>query len=206
MSHRIVVGITGASGAPYAARVIELLADREVDIHLAITPLGRRLLNEELGMKQIDADALTNGRGNLVTVHHDRDVGASIASGSFVHHGMIIVPCSSNTMAALATGVTLNLVHRAAMVALKERRRLVIGHREMPLNTIDLDNMVRLDRAGAIIAPLNPGFYHQPQTIGDLVDHVAGRLVDLVGVGHDLDIRWNGSPPLHADNVQDPLD
>lgn len=193
-----MVGVTGASGAPYARRVMELLAAREVEIHLAVTPLGRRLLRDELGMEGIDPDALTAGRGNLVTVHKDRDVGASIASGSFLHDGMVIVPASSNTMASIATGVTQNLVHRAAAVALKERRRLIVGHREMPISHADAESILALTRAGAIVAPLCPGFYTLPQTVGDMVDFVAGRLVDLLGVEHDLDIRWSGDMPGRA--------
>lgn len=189
---RIVVGVTGASGAAYSKRVLELLAERGIEIHLACTPLGRRLLKDELGLTLSDADTLTDGRGDLLTIHRDQDVGATIASGSFLHDGMIIVPCSSNSLGAIASGVTLNLVHRAAAVTLKERRRLVIGHREMPLSQVDIENIDRLSRAGAIIAPLAPGFYMNPQTVHDLVDFVAGKLVDLLGIEHDLPVRWQG--------------
>src|SRR5882672_4790266 len=112
MSLPIVIGITGASGAAYAIRVIELLAAAGVEIHLAISALGRRLLFDELGMKRIDAEALTKGRGDLLIVHNDNDLGASIASGSFLHRGMIIVPCSSNTLGKIAAGITDNLVQR----------------------------------------------------------------------------------------------
>lgn len=192
MVRRIVVGITGASGAVYAKRVIELLTEQEVEVHLAVTALGRRLLHDELGMEGVDADQLSGGRGQLVVLHRERDVGAAIASGSFVHDGMIIVPCSSNTMGAIASGITLNLVHRSAAVCLKERRRLVLCHREMPLSPIDIENISRLNLAGAIIAPLCPGFYLLPRTVEDLVDFVAGRLVDLLGVPHDLNVRWQG--------------
>lgn len=202
MTRRIVVGITGASGALVARRVLELLAAREVEIHLAITPLGRRLLHDELGMEGVDLDGLTGGRGGLVTLHRDKDVGAAIASGSFQHEGMIIVPCSGNTLGAIASGVTLNLVHRAALVCLKERRRLILAYREMPLSSIDLENMERLTRAGAIIAPLTPGFYMLPRTIGDVVDFLAGRLVDLIGVGHDLPVRWDGATPVRPEERQ----
>lgn len=192
MGRRIVVGITGASGAVYAKRVIELLTEQEVEVHLAVTALGRRLLHDELGMEGVDADQLSGGRGQWVVLHRERDVGAAIASGSFVHDGMIIVPCSSNTMGAIASGITLNLVHRAAAVCLKERRRLVLCHREMPLSPIDIENISRLNLAGAIIAPLCPGFYLLPRTVEDLVDFVASRLVDLLGVPHDLNVRWQG--------------
>src|SRR5438034_4058480 len=117
----IVIGITGASGAAYSLRVIELLAAAEIEIHLAVTPLGKRLLFDELGIKRIDADALTGGRGHLLIVHNDNDLGAPIASGSFLHQGMIIVPCSSNSLGKIAAGITDNLVQRAAAVTLKER-------------------------------------------------------------------------------------
>jgi 4-hydroxy-3-polyprenylbenzoate decarboxylase len=186
----IVIGITGASGAAYAVRVIELLAAAEVETHLAISALGKRLLFDELDIKRIDADQLTRGRGKLLIVHNDNDLGAAIASGSFLHQGMIIVPCSSNTMGKVAAGITDNLVQRAASVTLKERRRLVLGYRESPMSHIDLLNMQRLSEAGAIIAPLAPGFYLLPQTIDDLVDFMAGKLLDLVGVPHDLATRW----------------
>lgn len=196
-NNRVVVGITGASGALYAKRVLELLAEREVEIHLAVTPLGRRLLHDELGMEGLNVDALTNGRGDLVTVHRDKDVGAAIASGSFLHRGMIIVPCSSNTIGAIASGMTINLVHRAAAVCLKERRTLIIGHREMPISRIDLENLDRLSRAGAVIAPLCPGFYMLPKTLEDIVNFVAGKLLDAIGIGHDLPLRWTGQVPAH---------
>ncbi len=195
MVNRIVVGITGASGAVYARRVMELLAEAGVEIHLTVSALGRRLLFEELGLKRLDADALTGGRGDLVTVYNDNDVGASIASGSFLHRGMLIVPCSGNTLGAVAAGIADNLVKRAAAVALKERRRLVLAYRETPASHIDLCNMTRLSEAGAIIAPLSPGFYLGPKSIDDLVDFMVGRLLDLVNVPHELETRWETVKP-----------
>src|SRR5262245_31115782 len=185
MSNRIIIGITGASGAAYAQRVIELLAAANVEIHLAVSALGRRLLADELGIRRLDADLLTAGRGHQLTIHSDSDLGAVIASGSFLHDGMIIVPCSSNTLGKVAGGLTDNLVQRAAAVTLKERRRLVLAYRESPISHIDLLNMQRLSDAGAIITPLAPGFYLMPRTIEDLVDFMAGKLLDLVGVPHD---------------------
>ncbi|MHC4217228.1 MAG: UbiX family flavin prenyltransferase [Planctomycetota bacterium] len=199
MTTRIVIGITGASGAIYARRVMELLADAGVEMHLTVSGLGRRLLFDELDMKRVDPEALTGGRGELVTVYNDSDVGAAIASGSFLHDGMVIVPCSANTLGAIASGLGDNLVKRAAAVALKERRRLILGYREMPASHIDLGNMKRLSEAGAIIAPLSPGFYLGPKTIDDLVDFVAGRILDLLEKGTDLfsqadrPPRWTGA-------------
>ena len=189
-TRRIVLGITGASGALYARRCIELLTAAGAEVHLSVTALGRRLLNDELGLKRVDADALSAGRGELVTIYSDNDLGAAIASGSFLHDGMLIVPASSNTLGAIASGITDRLVQRAAMVALKERRKLIIAHRETPLTLIDIENMKRLAEAGATICPLNPGFYLLPDSIDDLVDFMAGKLLDLLGVEHELDTRW----------------
>jgi 4-hydroxy-3-polyprenylbenzoate decarboxylase len=190
MPTRIIIGITGASGAAYACRVIELLTAADVETHLAVSALGRRLLFDELGLKRVDRDALTGGRGHLLTVHSDNDLGAAIASGSFLHQGMIVVPCSSNTLGKIAGGITDNLVQRAAAVTLKERRRLILAYRESPMSHIDLLNMQRLSEAGAIIAPLAPGFYLLPKTVEDLVDFMAGKLLDLVSVPHELNTRW----------------
>ena len=194
MSLPIILGITGASGAAYARRIIELLAAADVEIHLAVSSLGRRLLFDELGMKRIDADAFTNGRAHRLIVHNDNDVGAAIASGSFLSRGMIIVPCSSNTLGKIAAGITDNLVQRAAAVTLKERRRLVLAYRETPMSHIDILNMQRLSEAGAIIAPLAPGFYLLPKSLDDVVDFMAGKLLDLIGVPHELNTRWEPKP------------
>jgi 4-hydroxy-3-polyprenylbenzoate decarboxylase len=190
----VILGITGASGAAYAKRVIELLAAADVETHLAISSLGRRLLFDELGIKRIDADELTNGRGSRLIVHSDNDVGATIASGSFLSQGMIVVPCSSNTVGKIASGITDNLVQRAAAVSLKERRRLVLAYRESPMSHIDILNMQRLSEAGAIIAPLAPGFYLLPKSLDDIVDFMAGKLLDLIGVPHELNTRWETKP------------
>ncbi len=187
---RIIIGITGASGAAYARRVMQRLAEADVQIHLTVSTYGKRLLFDELGLKRLDPDELTSGRGELVTVYNDNDVGAAIASGSFLHDGMIVVPCSSNTLGAIAAGIGDNLLKRAAAVTLKERRRLILAVRESPASHIDICNMKRLSEAGAIIAPLSPGFYLLPKTVDDLVDFMAGKLLDLVNVPHDLDTRW----------------
>ncbi len=216
MNQRIVVGISGASGAAYARRLIELLVKAGVETHLVVSPLGQRMLHDELGMEGVDLEALTasvqadrqandsllpeqpdSGRGaspprsrRLIKLHHYRDVGAVIASGSFVHDGMIVIPCSSNTLSAVAHGRAENLLHRAAAVTLKERRRLVLVHREMPISMIEVRNMQLATEAGAMMCPANPGFYMLPKTINDLVDFVVGRVLDLVAVKHDLAVRW----------------
>lgn len=188
---KIVVGITGASGAPYVIRVIRLLLEQDVEVHVAISDLGKRLLFEESDIRQISAEGLGVEKysQNLV-IHNNRDLGASIASGTFLHDGMLVLPCSSNTLGAIASGITNTLVQRAAAVTLKERRKLIIAHRESPLSPIDLKNLCTLNDAGAIIAPLSPGFYMNPQSISDIVDFMAGKLVDLVGATHELPVRW----------------
>jgi 4-hydroxy-3-polyprenylbenzoate decarboxylase len=187
----IVTAITGASGALYAQRFVQGLVAAKVNVHLVISPLGRRLLHDELGMEGVDLAALAGTADHTVTLHNYNDVGSKLASGSFMHDGMVIVPCSSNTLAAVAHGLGDNLISRAAAVALKERRRLVLVHREMPLSAIDVNNYKIATDAGAIVAPANPGFYLNPTTIAEVVDFVAGKLLDLVGVQHDWATRWD---------------
>ena len=193
---RIIVCVTGASGALYAQRLIQVLVAGGIEVHLVVTALGRRLLHDELGMEGIDvetlagdADATRTGRGT-VTLHNVLDVGASIASGSFLCDGMAIVPCSSNTLSAVAHGLQQNLVHRAAAVCLKERRRLVLVHREAPLALADIRNLEQVTLAGAVVCPASPGFYLMPRSIDDLVDFVVARVLDLLGVEHGLCARW----------------
>jgi 4-hydroxy-3-polyprenylbenzoate decarboxylase len=186
----IVTAITGASGALYAQRFIQGLVAAGVNVHLVVSPLGRRLLHDELGMEGVDLAALAGAAEHTVSLYNYGDVGCKLASGSFLHQGMVIVPCSSNTLAAVAHGIGDNLISRAAAVALKERRRLVLAHREMPLSPIDVNNYKILTDAGAIIAAANPGFYLNPNCVGDIVDFVAGKLLDLVGVPHVLETRW----------------
>ncbi len=198
MSHqhrRIIVGISGASGAIYAQRLIQQLIAANIETHLVVSPLGQRLLHDELGMEGVDLPELAGltSKADLpehLILHNYRDVGATIASGSFQHDGMIVVPCSSNTLSCVANGSAQNLLHRAAHVTLKERRRLVLVHREMPLSLIDIKNMQAVTEAGGIIAPACPGFYMLPQTVEALVDFVVGRCLDLLDVKHDLDVRW----------------
>ncbi|HXE51836.1 MAG TPA: UbiX family flavin prenyltransferase [Tepidisphaeraceae bacterium] len=187
----IVTAITGASGALYAQRFIHGLVAAGIRVHLIVSPLGRRLLHDELGMETVDLAALAGTDKHTITLHNYNDVGSKLASGSFLHDGMVIVPCSSNTLAEVAHGIGSNLVARAAAVTLKERRRLVLAHREMPLSAIDVNNYKILTDAGAIVAPCNPGFYLNPATIGDVVDFVAGKLLDLIRVPHTWATRWD---------------
>src|SRR6476469_2529942 len=195
----IVTAITGASGALYAQRFITGLVAAGVRVHLVISPLGRRLLHDELGMETPDLPALAGTTDHSVTLYNYNDVGSKLASGSFLHNGMVIVPCSSNTLAEVAHGIGGNLISRAAAVTLKERRRLILVHREMPLSPIDVNNYKALSDAGVIICPANPGFYLNPTTVGEVVDFVAGKLMDLIGVKHSYDTRWdpkNVRPPM----------
>jgi 4-hydroxy-3-polyprenylbenzoate decarboxylase len=187
----IVTAITGASGAAYAQRFIQGLVAAGVQTHLVISPLGRRLLYDELGMETPDLETLAGTKNHTITLYNYNDVGAKIASGSFLHDGMVIVPCSSNTLASVAHGLGDNLITRAAAVTLKERRKLILCHREMPLSPIDVMNYKTLTDAGVILAPANPGFYLNPTTIGEIVDFVAGKLLDLIGVPHTFETRWD---------------
>jgi 4-hydroxy-3-polyprenylbenzoate decarboxylase len=197
----IVTAITGASGALYAQRFIQGLVAANVNVHLVISPLGRRLLHDELGMESPDLAALAGADKHAITLYNYNDVGAKLASGSFLHDGMVVVPCSSNTLAEVACGIGDNLIARAAAVSLKERRRLILVHREMPLSPIDVNNYKTLSDAGVILCPANPGFYLNPTTVGEVVDFVAGKLLDLLNIPHALDTRWdpkNLRPPSKA--------
>ncbi len=197
----IVVAITGASGALYAQRFIHGLSAAGVQTHLVVSPLGKRLLHDELGMESIDLEALAGTDNHHITLYNYNDVGAKIASGSFLHDGMAIVPASSNTLAEVAHGIGDNLISRAAAVAIKERRKLVIAHREMPLSPIDVNNYKILSDAGVIIAPCNPGLYLNPTTVLEVADFVAGKLMDLLGVAHAFDTRWDPKKLRPPQNV-----
>jgi 4-hydroxy-3-polyprenylbenzoate decarboxylase len=212
---RIIVAITGASGAVYAKRLLEVLcmpgADggRGVDVYLVVSTYGRRLLHDELGIEAggaLDVGALV-GRLSLaennVTVLGYKDVGAAIASGSFKTDGMVVVPCSNNKLAEMALGLGENLIARAANVCLKERRRLVVVHREMPLGMVEIKNMLALTEAGGIVCPANPGFYHVPGTVEEVVDTVVARVLDLLGVEHEVGKRWGESPVVENRSVEE---
>lgn len=194
---RVVVGISGASGAAYATRLIEVLLERGHEVHMVVTEYGRQLLGDELGIKRIELGELLpklKGRAEELSkrlfVHPHKDVGAVIASGSFLHDGMVVVPCSSTALGYIATGSGNNLLARAAMVTLKERRTLVLVHRESPLSYIDIKNMEAVTLAGGIIAPANPGFYLLPQSVDELVDFVVAKCLDLLKIEHALKSRW----------------
>ncbi len=187
----IVLAVTGASGGPYAVRLLDCLESAGARIHFIASPMGRQLLSDECGIARLDAESLLGRPSDRITFYNHRDVGCRLASGSYLTDSMVICPCSSNTLGAIASGLGQNLITRAAQVTLKEARRLVILHREMPLSAIDLESMVRLSRAGAVICPAAPGFYLLPRTVADMVDFVVGRVLDLLGIAHDLRTRWD---------------
>jgi 4-hydroxy-3-polyprenylbenzoate decarboxylase len=190
MTKRIIVAITGASGAAYAVGLLRRLHEAGVEIHLVASPYGRRLLRDEMNIGEISDEALLGVRSDALTVYSHGDLGCRLASGSFLYDGMVVVPASTNAIGKIASGLGDDLIARAASVTLKERRRLILVPREMPLSHIVLENLLRLSSAGAIVCPACPGFYLGPNTVDDLVDFVAGRIMDLLDIDHDLPIRW----------------
>ncbi|MEM9166879.1 MAG: UbiX family flavin prenyltransferase [Planctomycetota bacterium] len=198
-TRRFVVGISGASGALYSRRLLELLLTTGAEVHCVVSEYGQRLLFDELGVKKVELDQLCpvladhperEQLGRRFIAHPNKDVGAVIASGSFLHDGMAVIPCASTSLGAIASGAGSNLLTRAAMVTLKERRPLIVCHRESPLNLIDIENMRTLALAGATICPTNPGFYLHPKSIDDIIDFTVGKVLDLLNVEHELKTRW----------------
>ncbi len=200
---RIVIAITGASGSVYGVRLLQVLLSAGCDLHFTISAAAIQVFEAELGVK-LDIDNFddqcflkssnTNEsedwRKGQLTYHSNKNYSAGIASGSFRTDGMVICPCSMGTLSSLANGISTNLIHRAADVHLKERRKLIVVPRETPLGSIQLGNMKMLSDAGAVILPAMPGFYHQPQSISDLVDFVVCRICDQLGVETHLMNRW----------------
>jgi 4-hydroxy-3-polyprenylbenzoate decarboxylase len=187
-SKRLIVGITGASGAIYGVRLLEMLRNTDIETHLVMSRWGARTLVHETRYSPEQVQ-------RLATVAHPlTDQGATISSGSFVTMGMVIAPCSARTLAAIAHGLGDHLVHRAADVVLKERRKLVLAVREAPLHEIHLENMLKLSRMGVVIAPPVPAFYSNPSTIDEVVNYTAARLLDQFGIHVDM-ARWPGLNP-----------
>lgn len=191
----VVMAITGASGAPYAVRLVRALAELGHPTWLIVSAHGWRLLDTETGIA--DAARLREATGatvwdDHVTLFADGDRGARPASGSVRTAGMVICPCSMGTLAAIAAGASRSLVERAADVVLKERRRLVLVPRETPLSAIHLENMLRVTRAGAVVLPAAPGFYHRPAQVGELVEFVVARVLDHLDIAHQVGRRWDG--------------
>jgi 4-hydroxy-3-polyprenylbenzoate decarboxylase len=191
----LVLAITGASGAPYAVRLLEVLARNRVPTWLLVSGHGWRLLEQETGITDDrQLQARTGGDWSSVTVFDDADRGAKPASGSVRTLGMVICPCSMGTVSAIAQGSSRSLVERAADVTLKERRKLILVPRETPLSLIHLRNLTAVTEAGAVVIPAAPGFYNKPTKIEDLVDFIVQRVIDQVGLGIELAKRWDGGP------------
>lgn len=184
LPRRLIVAITGATGAIYGVRLLERLHDAGVETHLVITPWGRRTLLHETSYTVDQVQRLAD------VTYLPNDQGAAISSGSFLTMGMAVVPCSMRTLAAIAHGLGDNLVHRAADVVLKERRRLLLAPREAPLSDIHLENMLKLSRMGAVMCPPMPAFYQRPQTVDDIVNQNVGRILDQFGLHAESAGRW----------------
>ncbi len=189
----LVVAITGASGAIYALRLLETLCIAQRTVHLIISPSGAAVIAQELGrnidLSRFSTDSLVPNGHHLI-YHHYQDFMAAPASGSFLTAGMVVCPCSGSTLSAVAVGASQNLIHRAADVHLKERRKLILVPRETPLSVIQIDNMRRAAEAGAVILPASPGWYHGVKSASDLVDFVVARILDQLAVPHNLMKRW----------------
>lgn len=188
MKQRILLGVTGASGAAYAATLAGELGGRDdIELHVIISDAARQVMKLETGISTVD---LT---GPACASYHIGDIAAPPASGSWKHHGMIVCPCSMSTLGNIANGTGSNLIHRAADVTLKEKRPLILVPRETPFSEIHLRNMLRAHRAGATILPACPGFYHGPVSIADIVTQLAGRILDQLNIEHQLTRRWGES-------------
>ena len=193
MNHQktIIVGITGASGAVYGQRLVDFLAEAGCDVHVIVTAVGRGILADESGVTELNDKSLIGRKCENLSFHENDNLFNSLASGSFVTDGMVICPCSSHSLASIAAGLADSLLLRTAYVTIKQRRPLILAHRETPLTGIDLENMQKITRAGGIICPASPAFYMKPKTIADLTDSFVGRILDLLKIKHDLPVRWN---------------
>jgi len=194
-----VVAITGASGAVYAVRLLEVLVESGRDVHLLISPSGSAVIKQELErtvsveqfeLTQLLPAAIAEKAKSLVRYHHHADFMSPLASGSFLTGGMVVCPCSGSTLSGIAHASSTNLIQRAADVQLKERRKLILVPRETPLSLIQIDNMRKAAEAGAVILPASPGWYHGVRSPQDLVDFVVARILDQLGVPHQLMRRW----------------
>ena len=184
---KLIIGITGASGAIYGIRLLEVLsAANEVETHLIISGVGEEIIRHDTDWKVEKVKALAD------VYYESGDIGARLASGSFRTDGMVIAPCSMKTLSAIANSYTDNLITRAADAILKERKRLVLLARETPLHLGHLRNMVKVTEMGAVVFPPIPAFYHRPKTIQDLVDHTVGKVLDMFDIKHELFKRWDG--------------
>ena len=183
---RLIVAITGASGTAYGVRLLQVLKDTDIETHLVLTDSAKLTMAAETDFQPAQVQALAD------VVHASKNVGATIASGSFVTLGMVVAPCSINTLSEIAWGITGNLISRAADVTLKERRRLILLVRETPLHAGHLKSMLQVTQNGAIVMPPVPALYVKPKSVDDVIDHTVGRVLDLFGLETDLVQRWNG--------------
>jgi 4-hydroxy-3-polyprenylbenzoate decarboxylase len=183
---RIIVGITGASGAIYGLRLIEVLKEAGCEIHAVVSEHGWQVLDYECGISPQEI------KEKVDFLHDIKNIGACIASGSFKTDAMVVVPCSMRTLSSISNGIADNLLSRAADVMLKEGRKLIIVPRETPLNAIHLANMLKLSQLGVRILPASPGFYHRPSTLNQMIDMMVGKISDSIGIDHDLFPRWQG--------------
>jgi 4-hydroxy-3-polyprenylbenzoate decarboxylase len=183
---RLIVGMTGSTGAVFGIRLLEALKHAEVESHLVISKWAQRTIEHET------RHTVEQVRSLATVVHSQGDMGASISSGSFITEGMVVIPCSMRTLAGIANGYGEHLVHRAADVILKERRKLVLVARETPLSQVHLENMLKLARMGVVMLPPMPAFYNHPQSVDDLVDHIVARVLDQFGIAAPFAKRWDG--------------
>ncbi len=191
----LVLGITGASGAPYAVRLLEILVQHAVPVWLIVSEHGWRLLDQECGIEDpaaLEARTSAHGDWSSIRTFGNADRGALPASGSQPTSGMVICPCSMGTVSAIAQGSSRSLIERAADVTLKERRRLLLVPRETPFSLIHLRNLTTVTEAGAVVVPAAPGFYHRPDRVDQLVDFIVQRLLDQLGLGMTMAPRWDG--------------
>ena len=186
----VTLAMTGASGARYAVRLLQVLNDASVPVSLIISDVGWRLLLEEMDIRDEAGLRKLTGDWSRVKMFADNDRGATPASGSAPSRGMVVCPCSMGTLASIAQGTTRSLIERAADVVLKERRKLILVPRETPYSSIHLENMLRLTNAGAVVLPASPGFYHRPESIDELIDFVVGRIVAQLGIDVRIGPRW----------------
>jgi flavin prenyltransferase len=197
--HPVVLALTGASGAPYGVRLLDVLARHHVPVWLITSSHGLRLLRDECGLDSVEAlRAATGGDWRTVTAFPDGDRGALPASGSQRTHGMVVCPCSMGTVAAIAAGTSRSLVERAADVTLKERRTLILVPRETPLSLVHLRNLVAVAEAGALVIPASPGFYHRPTSVVELVDFIVQRVLDQLEIDIEIARRWTGDKETTA--------
>ncbi len=188
---KIILAISGASGAVYGRRLLDLLDRACCQVHIIVTPFGQRILADEQGVVELTAQALIGRTGGNLIFHEHGDMFSPLASGSFPVDAMVVCPCSSHSLSSIAAGLADTLLLRSAYVSLKQQRPLILVHRETPLTAIDLENMLKITRTGGTICPASPAFYNGPETINSLVDTVVGRVLDLLGIDHDLPIRWS---------------